>query len=767
MIETKSYQLQEEIGRGGMGIVYRVWDAEQSRTIAMKVLSPDLSQDQNLRVLLGQQVRLLGKLHHPHILPIDSAGQNEEGNIFLVMPFASGGTLREKLHAGSFNLGQLLEAMHQVAQALDAAHQNRLFHGDLKPTNILFDDQGKALVADFGLAQVPNGKAISGTPGYSSPEAVAGEGGNGRSDQYSLAAIIYEALSGHLPTNELDPTQEPPPVNERNKDVSFILAALLEQALSRNPEERFWTVTDFIESLQAAASNLEMPLPSAKRDEAKTPIPTSVADKSDHSAETAAKLSETYEIGMQAMRAEDWAAAIDAFREVEEIDRHYRSVTILRRTCERSHNNMKIASQAKAQPVTPAPVPQQTKIEQTKQSIVEGAGGETSLTPTPRSISYRKFLIPVVLLLGLAIAFFAWQQTRQSAAVAGQETPESMEITASNAIQILTTESNAIWRTNEFDAMITNDFLVTLPQNAEVLSLDVFAQPVEFSLPDGTRIIAEVNTDLYFNSFAGWQDSEETSIVLESGKLIAISPTNVSIENPFGSSVMIEDGIAGTSFSDEEFRFDVDCLEGLCTVYGDLDGETILESGEHVFVGGSGSPSDKSLARYDIYASLPENIDLPTPTPTIHITETPTPIPPTLTATSTPTKKYTPTPTATPTETPTPTPQYIARAAPQITIFKCSQPGQFTPGQTIPFQWTWSGKLYNGEYLEIRIGLQGSSKLDSMGVVPSESNVTWMIDTSQFYQTTAYDYHWEIVHMAKNRRTVLARSVRGCLHIKP
>ena len=767
MIETKRYQLHEEIGQGGMGTVYRAWDADQSCTVAVKILSPELSQDQNLRVHLGHQVRVLSQLQHPHILPIDNVGQNDEGNIFMVMPFASGRTLRDKLHAGSFNLGQLLEAMHQVAQALDTAHQHHLFHGDLKPTNILFDEQGNALVADFGLALGSNGRVIAGTPGYRSPEAAAGEGGNGRSDQYSLAAIIYEALSAHLPTSQPDNTQAPPPVTKWNQDVPFVLAALLEQALSSDPDERFGTTADFIESLQAAANNLEMPLPSVQPDEANTPIPDPVANSTDPSAEMAVKLSETYEIGLQAMRAEDWAAAIDAFREVEEIDRHYRSVTVLRRTCERSHNNMKLASQSEAQTTTPATNPQSNNVEQKEQGVVEGAGGETVETAVSRSIPYQKFLVPVILLVGLGIAFVAWRQTRQPTVVPVEGTPESVAVTEDTAIQIVSTESNAIWRTDEFDAAITDEFLVPLPKNTEILSLNVLDKPVEFSLPDGTQIIAEGGTDIHFNSFADWEGAEATSIVLETGKLIATSSTKVSIENPFGSSVLINDGIAGTSFSDEKFRFDVDCLEGLCTVYGDLQGELTLQSGEHAYVGGSGMPSDKSPARYEFYASLPDNVTIPTPTPTIHLTETPTPIPPTSTVTSTPTPKYTATPSPTATATPTETPQYIARPAPQLSVFKCSQPGQFSPNQPIPFQWSWSGRLYNGEYLEIRIGPMGSRKLNSMGTVPSDANVTWTIDSSQFYQSTAYDYHWEIVHMAQNRRTVLARSVRGCLHIEP
>jgi len=153
---------------------------------------------------------------------------------------------------------------------------------------------------------------------------------------------------------------------------------------------------------------------------------------------------------------------------------------------------------------------------------------------------------------------------------------------------------------------------------------------------------------------------------------------------------------------------------------------------------------------------LPTATTVPTSTPT----PTHTPVP-----TQRPTN--TPRPTATPTATPTETPQYFYRPAPQLVVFPCSQPGQFTPGETIPFQWTWSGTLRDGEYLELRVGPRGGAILNSLGSVPTDTNVIWRVEASRFYQSTAYDYHWEVVHMASNQRTILARSQRGCLHVEP
>ena len=764
MIETSRFQLQEEINRGGTSIVYRAWDTAHLQTVALKRLSLQLSQDQEAAAKIKQQARLLAEWHHPHILPILDFGQDDEGQLFFVMPLAAGGTLRDWLANGNVTLGQQLAVMLSVAQALDAAHQRNLFHGDLKPGNILFDEEGQVLLADFGWA-----KLSSGTPEYMSPEVAEGGAVNGRSDQYSLAIIIYEALAGSLPLAHTNPTGEPAPVNHLNKNISTALAALLEQALSRNPAERFDNLTDFVTALQAAAVNLDLILPPASSQENGTPVPSAVYKSATQPDEVLAQLNQAYEAGLTAMRQEEWPAAIDAFRQVEEIDRHFRSVVVLRRTCERSLNNAKLVPQAATEVASSVSELNSDSKAVASQRVIEGAGGTSAVST--RSLAKWKFLLPVFIVLGLGGAFFIWQQAQQASATAPPATATPHAVTAANAIQILTSDSNAIWRMNEFNALITDDGLVPFPLNGEVLSLTVGDEIVEFALSDGTRMMAGPETAVIFNSFAGWETAEENNILLEKGSLIVASTNTITVENPFGAFVRLEEGVAGVAFSDEEFRFDVDCLNGSCLLYGDLEGEVMFHTGSRAFVGGSGRPSSIEPARYDLYASLPSNADFQFPTPTPTPTPTNTPLPTSQPATNTPVNTRMPTATPKPATTATPTAtatvQYIARPAPRLSVFLCSQPGQYTPGQTIPFQWTWSGTLGNGEYLELRIGPQGSTNLNSIGVVPGDANVLWTIEASRFYQPTAYDYHWEIVHMAKNQRTVLARSVRGCLHVAP
>lgn len=757
MIETSRYQLQEEIGKGGTGNVYLAWDVAQSQAVVVKRLLPRLSQDQEVSAQIKQHASLLANWQHPHILPILDVGQDDEGVLFLVSPLVTGGTLYERLKEGSLALGQLLETLLSVAKALDAAHQNNIFHGDLKPSSILFEEAGQPFVADFMLW--PN---ESGTPGYVSPELANGGEIDGRSDQYSLAVIIYQALTGQIPETEAVP------VNKLNRGVTTAFGALLEQALSVDPAERFENLTEFILTLESAADNLALPLPPLKAEEPGTPVPASVQVAPSHSDQLLQQLNQLYETGLAAMRTEDWATAIDVFRQIEEKDRHYRSVVVLRRTCERSLNNAKLAPK-----VTPSPAPaiakNDSKEQATSQKIIEGAGGEEVIEPAARRSINWKFVVPFLLLIGLVAVYFVWQSAGADAELV-EETATPVVITADNAIQIRSADLEANWLLNGESTTITDDFLVALPVENEALSLMVNEANYEFVLPDGTVVVADSGTALTFVNVAEPNSQQENVLLLEKGMITIASVNTTIIENPFGAVAQLDEAVAGVSFSDDEFMFVVDCLTGSCLVSGDLEGEVELQTGSRAFVGGSGRPSSVEPAHYEQYASLPlTGLDIPTVTPLPTDTAEPTAVPatPTPTNTQVPTATSTPRATATTTPTETPTAQAYYRPAPRLSVFSCNQPGQFTPSQSIAFQWTWSGTLGSGEYLELRVGPKGSTNLTSIGTVPSDANVLWTIEASRFYQSTAYDYQWEIVHMARNQRTVLARSVRGCLHVAP
>jgi serine/threonine protein kinase/Flp pilus assembly protein TadD len=268
-----SYDIERELGRGGMATVYLAHDVRHNRRVALKVLHPDLSSsigpDRFLR-----EIQLAARLNHPHIVPLFDSGE-AAGHLYYVMPVMEGETLRDRLlRDGQIPLAESLQLVRGIASALDYAHRQNIVHRDIKPENVMLQD-GEAVVMDFGI-----GKAVSvagndtltqtgmvvGTPAYVSPEQAAGESRiDGRSDQYSLACMLFEMLSGKKPFT--GPTaqsviskrfSEPVPslrsVYEKTPDE--VENALL-KALSREATDRYPTTIEFAKAL--VASHLSTP----------------------------------------------------------------------------------------------------------------------------------------------------------------------------------------------------------------------------------------------------------------------------------------------------------------------------------------------------------------------------------------------------------------------------------------------------------------------------------------------------------------------------
>jgi serine/threonine protein kinase/Flp pilus assembly protein TadD len=262
---SDKYEIERELGRGGMATVYLAHDLKHDREVALKVLHPELSSalgpDRFLR-----EIKVAARLNHPHILPLHDSGE-ANGFLYYVMPYVEGESLRSRLNRdGKLPLDEALYLARGVAGALDYAHRQRVVHRDIKPENIMLHE-GEAMVMDFGIAKavsVASGDTLTqtgmmvGTPAYVSPEQAAGEAEiDGRSDQYSLACMLYEILSGKkaftgstaqsvLSKRFTDPV---PSLRKVEPTVPDEIDEAVTKALSKEPRERYNTSGEFAKAL--------------------------------------------------------------------------------------------------------------------------------------------------------------------------------------------------------------------------------------------------------------------------------------------------------------------------------------------------------------------------------------------------------------------------------------------------------------------------------------------------------------------------------------
>jgi serine/threonine protein kinase/TolB-like protein len=264
------YQIERELGRGGMATVYLARDLRHERNVAVKVLHPETAAALGAERFLAE-IKMTAQLHHPHILPLHDSG-NADGFLFYVMPYVEGGSLRRRLeHGDRLLVDDAIRIAREIASALDAAHRQGVVHRDVKPENILLHD-GTALVADFGIAIAMSDAASRsaqrgatvGTPQYMSPEQATGDAPiDSRSDVYALGAVVYEMLAGHPPLSRaaaldvLAKRAEMPPL-----ELNVLRAAtpgaidVMTRALARDPDDRFRSAGDFADALQhSLASN--------------------------------------------------------------------------------------------------------------------------------------------------------------------------------------------------------------------------------------------------------------------------------------------------------------------------------------------------------------------------------------------------------------------------------------------------------------------------------------------------------------------------------
>lgn len=262
-----SYQLVEQLGRGGMASVYRGYQESIDRSVAVKVLPQEFLHDPNFTARFIAEARTLARLTHSAILPLYDFGTANDVP-YIVMPLMANGTLAERIARGALPIHEIIRILKPIAAALDYAHQRGVLHRDVKPSNILFDGNDAPFLADFGIAKALEasssltGTGVVGTPDFMSPEQARGEALDGRSDQYSLGAVLYQALTGRQLFRATTPmgvmlkhaTEPPPPVRQIRPELPAPVDSVLQKALAKYPNDRFATVSDFISALGAAAA---------------------------------------------------------------------------------------------------------------------------------------------------------------------------------------------------------------------------------------------------------------------------------------------------------------------------------------------------------------------------------------------------------------------------------------------------------------------------------------------------------------------------------
>jgi eukaryotic-like serine/threonine-protein kinase len=270
------FEIERELGRGGMAVVYLARDRRHGRRVALKVLRPELAASLAAE-RFRREIRIAAALTHPNILPLHEAAEDSaDGPLYFVMPFVEGDTLRTHLGAGPLSVEEAVAITIEVAGALDYAHRQGIVHRDVKPENILLLE-GHAVVADFGIAHAVDEAArehltqtgiMLGTPAYLSPEQIDGSRAiDGRSDVFSLGSVSYEMLTGAAPfagpnvaaTLARVTTGALTPLATKRPDVPPDVAAAVERALVLDRDGRFASAADFASALRAARGSTPLP----------------------------------------------------------------------------------------------------------------------------------------------------------------------------------------------------------------------------------------------------------------------------------------------------------------------------------------------------------------------------------------------------------------------------------------------------------------------------------------------------------------------------
>jgi len=267
------YQILERLGRGAMATVYKAYDPEINRTLALKFLQPDLCVDEEHRSRFLREAKAAGALSHPNIVTVFDVGEIQ-GRPYIAMELLDGTPLSEIMRPGAgMPVRDVVETGIQLARALDYAHARGIFHRDIKPSNIMrLKDGSTVKVTDFGIARIDSGEdtqhtrvgTVLGTPQYMSPEQAMGEKVDGRSDLFSVGVVLYQLLAGHAPFEATSivtlahriAKEDPTPIEKMRGDVPPALRRVLERCLKKQPDKRFQTGRELAVALAKVISDI-------------------------------------------------------------------------------------------------------------------------------------------------------------------------------------------------------------------------------------------------------------------------------------------------------------------------------------------------------------------------------------------------------------------------------------------------------------------------------------------------------------------------------
>jgi len=260
------FRLEERVGSGGMSTVYRAFDETLERWVAIKLLQADIRGDDDSIERFRREARAVARLNHPHVVTVIDAGE-DDGAPYIVFEYVAGETLKDRIkRLGRLPITDALAYAIEISRALEAAHAERLVHRDVKPQNVLLDNEGRAKVTDFGITRSLEGDGLTlagrvlGTTDYVSPEQALGQEVTQQSDIYSLGIVLYEMLTGDVPYKADAPVavamkhvREPmPDVRRARREVSAVTASIIDRATAKETKNRYRTVAEMRTDLEQA-----------------------------------------------------------------------------------------------------------------------------------------------------------------------------------------------------------------------------------------------------------------------------------------------------------------------------------------------------------------------------------------------------------------------------------------------------------------------------------------------------------------------------------